>query len=105
MSGDPTRYNIVEVQEYSTHYGEKTYYHNRNMIKHDIYAGIDRNSAPGNAIIENEEGKPSTLTFEDDTMMAPSITISLTTNERTISGNVFEDVQTEESKNNKGEVY
>ena len=101
MSGDPTRYNIVEVQEYSTHYGEKTYYHNRNMIKHDIYAGIDRNSAPGNAIIENEEGKPSTLTFEDDTMMAPSITISLTTNERTISGNVFEDVQTEESKNNK----
>ena len=110
LSGNKTFYNVVEIDEYTSYYSDSTYYHNDTRKAGDIYAGIDSNSAPGNAIVRNTntdnsgDPKPGIETFEDDTMLAPAITMQLSTNERTISGNVFEDNPTEESRNNNERI-
>ena len=89
LNGDLSTENTVEIEEYSSYYGDKTYYHTGNGSRKGIYASIDKDSAPGNAIYGNKS------TYEDDTMKAPVLTMKLTTNERTISGNVFEDIKGE----------
>ena len=97
LRGDISYDNIFEIDNYTSYYGDSTYYHNRNLRETgNIYASIDSNSAPGNATPGNIS------TYEDDTMAAPTITLKLSTSERTIEGNVFEDMPTEASlKNNE----
>lgn len=65
--------NFIEINAYSTKEGEED------------YAGIDKNSQPGNMIPNQVE------TYEDDTDKAPGLEIGLNPT-RTVSGNVFEDL-------------
>ena len=95
LSGDLSLDNVTEIESYTTYYGNNTYYNTGDGTRTGIYASIDKNSAPGNAISGDK------TTYEDDTMAAPVLTMRLYENERTIEGNVFEDTQTEESRNNK----
>jgi len=73
--------NVVEITEYSTVEGGL----------------IDKDSAPGNAIIEFLDGthvlqeKENEYGYEDDTDEAKGINISIGDNTRTIKGTVFED--------------
>ena len=72
--------NTLEVFSYSTYYGSDK----EECKTGDIYAGIDRASAPGNA-------KPGDkTTYEADTDDAPSLLLEAK-GVRTIEGNVFED--------------
>ena len=66
--------NVAEINSYTTfdQYG-------------DIYAGIDKNSAPGNAVPGNTD------TYEDDTDTAPGLLLETSANARKISGTVFFD--------------
>lgn len=66
--------NVAEINSYTTFdkYG-------------DIYAGIDKNSAPGNAVPGNTD------TYEDDTDTAPGLLLKTSDNARQISGTVFLD--------------
>ena len=86
LSGDVSLNDVVEINGYTTYYGANTYYHTGNGTRTGIYASIDRNSAPGNITLGDNR------TYEDDTMIAPAVTMQLTTNERSIEGNVFEDM-------------
>ncbi len=54
-----------------------------------VYAGIDQNSNPGNAVPGNRD------TYEADTDAAPSLRLEYNV-ERTITGNVFEDLPLED---------
>lgn len=74
---------LTEINTYTT-YDQKN--------GNNVYASIDADSAPGNCQPGNKE------TYEDDTAISPSVTLALTTEERTISGTVFEDEQTDSSK-------
>ena len=85
LSGDISLNNIAEINQYTTYFGDNTYYHSGTKLG-EKYASIDRNSAPGNSTIGDN------TTYEDDTMAAPSLTMQLAENERTIEGNVFEDI-------------
>ena len=70
--------NISEINSYAT------------LYKNVEYAGIDKNSNPGNANIENITiGDRST--YEDDTAAAPTLKLTETQEERKITGNIFED--------------
>ena len=93
LSGNLSLDNVTEIESYTTYYGNNTYYNTGTRT--GVYASIDKDSVPGNATPGDK------TTYEDDTMAAPVLTMKLTTNERTIEGNVFEDVQTEVSKENK----
>lgn len=95
LSGEFTLNDVIEINGYSTQYGEKTYYHSGEGTRKDKqYAGIDIDSAPGNVKLDD------ITTYEDDTAIAPSLTVSLSEGERIITGTVFEDIQTQESKEN-----
>ncbi len=72
-SGNTTLNNVVEITEYTT-------YDSRG----DSYAGVDKDSNPGNANWTDTE------TYEDDTDRAPGLKLSLSSS-RTFSGTVFED--------------
>ena len=74
--------NIVEITKYSTTKNGK------------VYAGIDKDSAPGNFNINNVEDKTC---YEDDTSRAPGLTLVLC-EERKTSGVVFLDHTTEETQ-------
>ena len=74
--------NIAEVNSYSVY--DK---------KGNIYAGIDKDSAPANATLGDE------TTYEDDAYQAPGIQLNVQGN-RTITGNVFFD----ESKGGPAQV-
>ena len=88
--------NVVEINKYSTYYGERTYYHTGDGTRAGLYASIDANSAPGNMILGDIEH-----TYEDDTNVSPFVRFIVNTQEeRTISGNVFEDATSEELKKN-----
>ena len=56
-----------------------------------VYAGIDQNSNPGNAIPATESYPANRDTYEADTDGAPSLRLEYNV-ERTITGNVFEDL-------------
>lgn len=84
LNGNQTLDNIIEINSYTTISGDGL-----------LYAGIDSNSAVGNAITGN------TATYEDDTDAAPSLVLEVT-DAREITGKVFEDSVTGEVK--AGEV-
>ena len=111
---DVGKENIVEINGYSTKYGEKTYIPNvvdNNGKPKDVVgtiAGIvDRDSNPGN-LNPNDVPKNSKYedkddnnyqNFEDDTDKAPNIRIILNRDDestRVISGSVWEDSRTQE---------
>lgn len=100
LEGDVTLNNVIEIGGYTTYYGADTYYHTSGK-KGSIYASIDSNSAPENAVATNNK------TYEDDTMAAPKLTMQLTEdkNERTVEGNVFEDVAKMEGTPTASGVY
>ena len=75
-NGNITYKNIAEVNSYSVYDAEGK-----------VYAGIDKDSAPANAIPEND------TTYEDDTNNAPGIQLDVQGN-RTINGSVFLDEST-----------
>lgn len=72
--------NVAEINSYST------FDSNGN-----VYAGIDKDSAPGNAVPGNKS------TYEDDTDSAPPLTITRVEN-RNLTGKVFLDSTTNELK-------
>ena len=75
--------NITEVTEYgsTTTIQEDE---NGNILEEEAYAGIDRDSQPGNLDVNDRS------TWEDDTDKAPGLLIELQ-EERTVSGRVFLD--------------
>lgn len=95
LSGDVKLNNTIEINGYSTYYGENTYHHGENSKIGTYYASVDSGSAPGNIIIDNFS------TYEKDAAQAPVVTMTLTTNERTIEGNVFEDILQQNENNEK----
>lgn len=74
--GIMTYKNIAEVNSYSVFDGNG-----------NVYAGIDKDSNPGNAEAGNE------ITYEDDTNQAPGIQLEVQ-GDRTLSGSVFFDEST-----------
>ena len=72
-------FNIAEITSYSTKKGD------------DIYASIDKDSQPGNLIINDQ------TTWEDDTDKAPGLQLVLQ-EERKMDGKVFIDTTTGELK-------
>ena len=71
--------NVVEINSYSTY---------KDNV---LYAGVDKDSRPGNAIPGNRD------TYEDDTDAAPALALELA-DARKITGTVFLDSTTEELK-------
>ncbi len=67
--------NRVEIASYSTFDSDG-----------NIYAGIDKDSAPENSILDKEE------TLEDDIDLAPSMILQFAGDNRVVTGNAFEDV-------------
>ena len=86
--------NVVEISAYNTQYSSQTFYHTGTGSRSGQYASIDKDSAPENSQIDNRE------TYEDDTAMAPTLTVSLTAENRALKGTVFRDAQTKESADN-----
>ncbi len=89
--------NYTEIFSFTTFYGENTICAERETAAakgkvNQQYAGLDQDSTPGNAVPENES------TYEDDTDRAPSFLLKKDANYKTMSGIVYEDSQTEESK-------
>lgn len=70
--------NVAEINSYTTFDKDGK-----------VYAGIDGNSAPGNAIPGN------TATYEDDTDTAPALKLEVKKGSRQISGTVFLDKTSE----------
>lgn len=88
LNGDSTLDNMTEISSYSTYTSSREH-----------YASVDENSASGNVRAElDENNKFIKTTFEDDTDTAPSLVLQADKN-NVISGTVFEDSQTQESKN------
>lgn len=88
LNGDSTLDNMTEISSFSTYTSLR-----------ERYASVDENSAPGNAeVVLDENNRFIKTTFEDDTDMAPSLVLQADKN-NIISGTVFEDSQTQESKN------
>ena len=89
--------NYTEIFSFTTLYGENTICAERETAAakgktNQQYAGLDADSTPGNAVPGNES------TYEDDTDRAPSFLLKKDPNYKTMSGIVYEDTQTEESK-------
>ena len=99
LDNDATLKNFSEIFSYTTYYGKNTICAeresatDRNRVGHQ-YAGIDVDSTPGNAVPGKEN------TYEDDTDRAPSFLLTKDPNYKTVSGIVYEDTQTEDSKRN-----
>ena len=90
--------NYTEISSYTTYYGENTKCAEMQPAREcgktgQQYAGIDSDSTPGNLDLSNFN------TFEDDTDRAPSFKLVKDPNYRQVSGIVYEDTQTAESKN------
>lgn len=99
LDNDATLNNVSEIFSYTTSYGKDTICAERETAAAkkwtgNQYAGIDVDSTPGNAIPGKEE------TYEDDTDKAPSFLLVKDPNYKTMSGIVYEDIQTTESKKN-----
>ena len=80
LNGKENLNNVAEINSYSVYKDNK------------IYAGIDIDSNPGNAIPEDK------TTYEDDTDEAPGLLLEVANGERKISGKVFLDATSEELK-------
>jgi len=80
LNGRENLNNVAEINSYSVYKDNK------------IYAGIDIDSNPGNAIPEDK------TTYEDDTDEAPGLLLEVASGERKISGKVFLDSTSGELK-------
>lgn len=90
LNGNSTLNNVTEIYSYSTYYGDAK----EGCNAGDIYAGIDEESAPGNA-------KPGDIaTYEADTDKAPSLILEAT-GVREIEGTVFEDSTADDLQSGK----
>lgn len=90
--------NVSEINGYSTLYGSNTKcaeYKTADEIgkTNAQYAGIDIDSAPGNATPGNGS------TYEDDTDEAPIFKLNVNRDNKFVSGTIWEDTQTTDSKN------
>lgn len=105
--------NISEISSYTTQYGEYTLYSNGLLAgivgkTGEQYSGIDKDSQPKNvSLVEAGTGTISigginlgNIILEDDTDVAPLFKLERDSNYRIISGVVWEDSQTTESKGN-----
>lgn len=97
LDNNATLYNVSEIFSYTTSYGENTICAEREPANvkgktNQQYAGIDVDSTPGNAVPGNVD------TYEDDTDKAPSFLLLKDPNYKMMSGIVYEDTQTTESK-------
>lgn len=91
--------NVIEINGYRTLYGAETQCAENKKASavsktNTQYAGVDLDSAPGNATPGNAK------TYEDDTDEAPNFKLTKNNDYRIISGTVWEDTQTTASKNN-----
>ena len=110
LSNDATLSNAVEIESYSTQYGEKTLYAEQRTGGRTgkTYGGYDKDSHPGNAGIQLKEvdftytyyGTTTTYekqkvliatVLEDDTDIAPSFLLCKDKTPKRLSGTVFED--------------
>ena len=97
LSNNATLDNTMEVFSYSTYYGSDA----EGCKAGDIYAAIDKASAPGNAKMELDgENKLIKTSYEADTDSAPSLLLEAK-GVRTIEGNVFEDETSDELQSEK----
>ncbi len=88
LNGDATLDNLTEISSYSTY-----------TSSGEHYASVDEDSAVDNVAVElDNNNRFIKTTFEDDTDMAPSLVLQADKN-NIISGTVFEDSQTEQSRN------
>lgn len=106
LKEDSTLYTVSEIFSYSTMYGESTLCAESKTAADSLtstgetkvgkqYAGIDKNSTPGNVVPGVES------TYEDDDDKAPSFLLQQEKDKyKIMSGVVWEDHQTEESKDN-----
>ena len=87
LNNKATLDNTMEIFSYSTYYGKDA----EGCKVGDIYAGIDKASAPGNAKMELDgENRLIKTTYEADTDSAPSLLLEAW-GVRIIEGNAFED--------------
>lgn len=109
--GNVSLKNISEISSYTTQYGEYTLYSNGLLAgvvgkTGEQYSGIDKDSQPKNvSLVEAGTGTVSigginlgNIILEDDTDVAPVFKLQRDSNYRIISGTVWEDSQTDESK-------
>lgn len=99
LNNDATLYNVSEIFSYTTYYGANTICAELETAAAkgktgQQYAGLDLDSTPGTAVPGNLD------TYEDDTDKAPSFLLMKDPNYKTMTGIVYEDTQTTESKNN-----
>ena len=97
--------NVSEIYMYSSYYGSNALCAEYQTASEKgrtgkQYAGIDKDSAPGNAEIKISNNTLDISTFEDDTGIAPTFMLIKAKNYKQISGTVFEDSQTKESESN-----
>lgn len=90
LNNDMTLKNVSEITSYTSFYGTTTMSseHQNASSKGLVgsqYAGVDRNSIPGNYNVNNDSP------YEDDTSDAPSFLLTKDPNYKIISGNVYED--------------
>ena len=119
LNGESTFHNATEVMSYSTYYGETTNFatyidETQKNITTDKtaagekYAGIDKSSQPGNIKLKlinfSEEDTTTpvldTTSYEDDETSAPSLLL-IPTEERKISGTVWEDASSTNADNER----
>lgn len=90
LTGNQTLKNVSEITSYTTFYGPSTICSEHRTASSagrtgKQYAGVDRNSMPGNYNINNDGP------YEDDTSDAPSFELIKDPNYKIVSGNVYED--------------
>lgn len=95
--------NVSEIYAYASYYGSDTWCAEHTTAQDrwrtgQRYSGLDIDSSPGTAEISMQNDKLDTKTYEDDTDLAPTFKLQADENYKIISGTVFEDSQTEESK-------
>ena len=91
--------NVSEIYMYSSYYGSNALCAEYQTASEKgrtgkQYAGIDKDSAPGNAEIKISNNTLDISTFEDDTGIAPTFMLIKADNYKQISGTVYEDSTT-----------
>ena len=102
-----TYHNASEILSYASYYSENTLREINNIKDYPVYAGIDKMSQPGNMelkLIDHPSGDGTQILdtngFEDDTASAPSLILEAT-EQRKISGIIWEDSATNTADNQK----
>lgn len=113
LNNESTYHNATEIKSYATYYGENTSKIEGKQFATEqgnagkIYAGIDKASQPGNmelVLVDHPSVQGTqildTTNYEDDTSSAPSLLLQAT-EQRKISGTIFEDEATNKTNNQK----